>query len=218
MENVASQLCGKQGDMPRQVDVVRRRQEIYDAVFRLLVRGGVEQASLRKVADEAGLNIGAVRNYFSSHEELMAGAGREIIDRVTARLHGEAADLDAGADPAETVRTMLSELLPLDDVRRYETTVMFTLAEQGRFTPAYAALSAEIYDGTRRLIREILTRAGIAEVEIETERLASLIDGLAFNAITHQPPPPPAIQLKVLDFHLDQLRRTNPGRGGRSST
>lgn len=199
--------------MPRQVDAVRRRREIYDAVFRLLVRGGVEQASLRKVADEAGLNIGAVRNYFGNHEELMTGAAREIIERVTARLQAEAAAIEAGADPAETVRTMLGELLPLDDVRRYETTVMFTLAEQGRFTPAYAAMSAEIHDGTRKLIREILTRAGIAKVRIETERLASLIDGLAFNGITQQPPPSPAALLKVLDFHLDQLRRTNPDRG-----
>ena len=110
---------------------------------------------------------------------------------------------------------MLCELLPLDDVRRHETTVMFTLIEQARFTPAYAELSAQIHQGTRQLIREILSRAGIAEVEMETERLASLIDGLAFNGITQQPPPSPAALLDVLDFHLDQLRRTNPDRRGR---
>ncbi|SDS86772.1 TetR/AcrR family transcriptional regulator [Microlunatus soli] len=198
--------------MPRQVDVGRRRKEIYEAVFRLLVRGGVEQASLRKVADEAGLNIGAVRNYFDNHEELMTAAAREILDRISARLYADLAELEAGADPAEAARKMLCELLPLDETRRYETTVMFTLAERGRFTPAYAELSAEIHDGTRRLIHEILTRAGIADVEVETERLASLIDGLGFNGITHRPPPTPAFQLEVLDFHLDQLRRTNPDR------
>ena len=201
--------------MPRKVDVARRRQQIFDAVFRLLVRGGVEQASLRKVADEAGLNIGAVRNYFDSHQELMTAAAREVLDRITARLTADAAELEAGADRAELTRTMLSELLPLDDVRRYETTVMFTLVEQGRFTPAYAALSREIYRGTRQLIREILTRAGIADVEVETERLAALIDGLAFNGITYQPPPSPELQLQVLDFHLDQLRQANRGRSSR---
>lgn len=199
--------------MPRQVDVARRRQEIYDAVFRLLVRGGVEQASLRKVADEAGLNIGAVRHYFGSHEELMTAAAREILERISARLRAEVAEFEAGADPAQTTRQMLSELLPLDEVRRYETTVMFTLLEQSRFTPAYAELSTEIHDGTRSLIRQILTRAGITDIEVETERLASLIDGLAFNGITHRPAPSPDLQLAVLDFHLEQLRRVNPDRG-----
>lgn len=192
--------------MPRHVDVDLRHRRIFDAVFRLIVSGGAEQASLRKVAAEANLNIGAVRNYFASHEDLMQAAAREIVSRVSERLLRHVADVETGADPAVATRAMLSELLPLDEARRQETAVVFTFMMQGRFTPMYASLAAEIASGTRRLIRKILTSAGIDRVQTETERLLAVVDGLAFHGITDPEPLLPQEQLAVLDLHIAQLR------------
>ncbi|MFI9589760.1 TetR family transcriptional regulator [Nonomuraea sp. NPDC052265] len=41
-------------------------------VFGVVRRAGFEQASLRNVAEEAGLAIGSVRHYFAGHTELIA--------------------------------------------------------------------------------------------------------------------------------------------------
>lgn len=46
--------------MPKQVDHDERRREIATAVLRLVTTGGVEAASLRTVAGEAGVSMGAV--------------------------------------------------------------------------------------------------------------------------------------------------------------
>ena len=47
---------------------------------------GLERASLREVADEAGLAVGSVRHYFSSSEELLAHSFGVAVDRITGRL------------------------------------------------------------------------------------------------------------------------------------
>lgn len=71
------------------------RTRILEAVLRLVARGGIAEASLRKVAEEAGINIGSVRHYFGSAESLMTAAAEEVGARMGQRLD-EA--LPAGAD------------------------------------------------------------------------------------------------------------------------
>jgi TetR/AcrR family transcriptional regulator, transcriptional repressor of bet genes len=48
--------------MPKQVDHEERRQEIAAAVVRLVTTRGIETASLRTVASEAGVSMGAVQH------------------------------------------------------------------------------------------------------------------------------------------------------------
>ncbi len=71
------------------------RTRILEAVLRLVARGGIAEASLRKVAEEAGINIGSVRHYFGSAESLMTAAAEEVGARMAQRLDGA---LPAGAD------------------------------------------------------------------------------------------------------------------------
>ena len=46
--------------MPARIDPEQRRQQVIEAAFRLVVAEGMEGVSLRKVADESGLNIGCL--------------------------------------------------------------------------------------------------------------------------------------------------------------
>lgn len=91
---------------PGVVDPAARRQAVAAAVFRVVVRDGVERASLRNVALEAGLAIGSIRHCFDGHDAMIAFAVEALIHSIEDR-----ADLR----PAEQV---LSEVLPLDDRRR----------------------------------------------------------------------------------------------------
>ena len=63
--------CAKIRVMPKLVDHDQRRREIAAALTRLIVRVGVEGASVRAVAAEAGWSMGAVRYYFGTQEELL---------------------------------------------------------------------------------------------------------------------------------------------------
>ena len=63
---------------------------------RIIATDGLERASLREVADEAGLAVGSVRHYFASSEDLLAYSFAAVSDRILARLD-EAALSGAGA-------------------------------------------------------------------------------------------------------------------------
>ena len=107
--------------MPKQIDPVTRRLDVVNALFRVVVRDGLQHASLRTVANEAQLNIGSLADYFASQRELMRFAMRSMLDRATARLHrriDEMGDLRAlpRSEQLRCKANLLAELLPLDDL------------------------------------------------------------------------------------------------------
>ncbi|MFG2828313.1 TetR/AcrR family transcriptional regulator [Streptomyces sp. NPDC048434] len=203
--------------MPKQVDREARRRDVVDALFRVAVRDGLQRASLRAVADEARLNIGSVRHYFAGQEELMRFAMRSMLDRVGDRLQRRVDELgDLDGLPAAQIRRcaveLLSELLPLDDSRRAEVTVLVDFSTAARTHPAIDDLAQETATGTRTLVRRILTRLDTAgglrpglTVDTETERLTSLLDGLAFTAVLRPDVLDAQTCATVLRAHIDDL-------------
>ncbi|MFF4606512.1 TetR/AcrR family transcriptional regulator [Streptomyces sp. NPDC001339] len=209
--------------MPKLVDPEERRRVVVDALFRVVVRDGMQRASLRAVADEAGLNIGSLRHYFASQAELMDFAMRAMIDRVSERLVQrieEVGDLSGrtGPERLRLVAGLLEELLPLDDRRRAEVTVFLDFNAASRTNPAFQPLAHKAAAGTRKLIFRALTRLAEERVlrpgldlGVETERLAALVDGLGLGAVLH----PDALDAQscadVLHAHLRELTRSAGG-------
>lgn len=202
--------------MPKLVDRDSRRREVVDALFRVAVRDGLHRASLRAVADEAGLNIGSVRHYFADQRELMRFAMQTMLDRVDDRLQRR---IDEAGDPSafrpaqlrRLAADLLAELLPLDETRRAEAAVFIDFITAARTNPAIGGdLAHRAAVGTRTLVRRILVRmtesaAPRLDLDTETERLTSLLDGLSLNAILHPDLIDPRECIKVLQTHLDQL-------------
>ena len=192
--------------MPKVVDPVERRRELAEAVLRVIRRDGLEQASVRNVAREAGLSMGSLRHYFASQSELMVFAFRTIIDRIESRL----ARLEPESDPRRRAERVLAELLPLDDERRAENELWLAFTSRALVDPALGDLRDEGYDALRAGCRAILTdlsAAGLAptDVHTETERLHALLDGLAVHAAM-RPDIHTAESLKAaIGRHLDAL-------------
>lgn len=192
--------------MPKVVDPEARREDVVEAVFRVIRRDGLEQASLRNVAEEAGLAIGSVRHYFAGHGELMVFAMRAMASRVEQRLLAHLETLPV--DPA----SMLSELLPLDETRKDEVTVWLAFTMAARTRPELRPLATEVYDATRRLVTRILEgaeqrgrlRANLDHT-LETERLCALIDGLCVEGVLQPDRMTPATMTRALSLHLAGL-------------
>ncbi|MGH3783444.1 MAG: TetR/AcrR family transcriptional regulator [Pseudonocardiaceae bacterium] len=189
-----------------------RRLDVVEALFRTVVRGGLQQTSLRAVADEAKLNIGSVRHYFDNQQELMRFAMQSMLDRVAARLYRRVEQLPAlGAlSPPrrrQWVVDLLSELLPLDDARRGEVIVWMEFTTAARINPVFDDLARTSAAGTRSLVRQVLAgilRAGL-DLNVETERLAALLDGLSVNAVLRPDLLSVADCVAVLHAHLAEL-------------
>ncbi|GAA1385451.1 TetR family transcriptional regulator C-terminal domain-containing protein [Kitasatospora putterlickiae] len=204
--------------MPKVVIAENRRQDVARAVLRLVARDGLEHASLRNIADEAGLAIGSVRHYFDGQSEVVTFAMEELCARIGERVRRHAERLlnpaapTGPADRRAAVEALLAELLPLDDVRREEAELWLAFTTAARTRPELRPGAALLHESTRHLIARVLDearRAGGApadlDVPLETERLAALLDGLALGMVLHPAGVPPRTALLILRRHLRDL-------------
>ncbi|MFH8573751.1 TetR/AcrR family transcriptional regulator [Streptomyces sp. NPDC017993] len=203
--------------MPKYVDPDARRRVVVDALFRVVVRDGLQRTSLRAVADEAELNIGSLRHYFASQQELMHFAMQSMLDRLGSRLLERVEQIgELGRHPrreqVQLVADLLAELLPLDERRRAEVTVFLDFNTAARTNPDFGDLSRQSAAGARRLVHRALTRLtetgtlhpGL-DLDIETERLTALLDGLGLSAVLHPDILSPQTCIEVLLTHLGAL-------------
>lgn len=190
--------------MPKVVDPTQRRQAIGEAVWRVIERDGVEGASVREVALEAGLSTGSLRHYFGSQDRLLSFAMRMVMDRVEARVNA----VDRPSDPLEAASVVLAELLPLDAQRELENQVWLAFTARSLVDPTLRSLRDEAHQRLRSACQEWTRRLlppDSADVEIESERLFALIDGLAVHAAM-QPNQPLPLE-EVLNHHLTGMAR-----------
>lgn len=197
--------------MPKVVDPVERRLLLAEAVWRVVRRDGLENASVRNVAREAGLSMGSLRHYFSTQSELLAFALQAIIDRIETRI----AAIGPENDPRRRAELVLAEVLPMDADRRAENEVWLAYTARATVDPALRAMQDSAYDqlraGCGRIVRQLagetLTRA---EAELETERLHALIDGLAVHAAMRPDLNSPERLRAIVARHLDELESARP--------
>jgi AcrR family transcriptional regulator len=104
--------------MPKKVDHDERRRHIAEAVLRIAGRDGLDAATLRDVATEAGMSLGAVQYYMRSKDEMLRYVVAYLSERVTARIMA-GVDFES-LDVRSFLMTMAAEMLPLDDRRRAE--------------------------------------------------------------------------------------------------
>jgi AcrR family transcriptional regulator len=196
--------------MPKLVDHEQRRRELADAVWRVIRREGIDRASVRTVAAEAGWSPGALRHYFATQSALLAFAMRLVVERIEGRI----AALDRAADARESVEQVLHELLPLDDERRAENEVWLAFTARALIDPELRAQHNEIHDALHQACASALkdlAAAGRAQLgphtALQVERLHALTDGLAVHTALRPDLMPPETIIAVLRLHLDALDR-----------
>lgn len=187
--------------MAKHVDHHQRRDELAAAVWRLVVREGVEAASLRRVAAEAGWSVGSVRHYFATQHELLVFAMELVVTRATARLQAT----PPGADARTTAAALLHQLLPLDDERRAEMQVWLAFSTRAAVDPALRPLRDEAHAGIAQLCRELAATLGAADPDLTGGELHALADGLALQGVLTPHALPPARIEAILAGRLEEL-------------
>jgi len=196
--------------MPKQVDHQMRRRLIAEALWRVTVRQGLEEVSLRHVATEAGVSMGLVQHYFAGKDEMLLFALDTLNQHVSHRVAARVAALPDPNDPRALVRAVLLEMLPLDQERRDDAVVGFAFLAQAAVRPTIAttlqASFAQLQDFVSAELRRF-QEAGESQVDLDPERetltLLALLDGLTVQVLAGQYSAETA--LAVLDFHLDHL-------------
>ncbi|WP_420881789.1 TetR/AcrR family transcriptional regulator [Rhodococcus sp. (in: high G+C Gram-positive bacteria)] len=194
--------------MVKRTSTETRREEIADAVLRVIRRDGIGAASVRSIADEAGLSTGSLRHFFGTQSELLLFA----MELVTKRVYERIAAIGFTGDLRADARLLVEQFVPLDDDRRGEMDVWQAFVVAARTEPALAEVrdrtDREMYEGFLRMV-EPLTDAGLlvpgASAEVEAMRLHALVDGLAAHGVNHPRRMNAARIHAVLDAHFGTL-------------
>lgn len=198
--------------MPKIVDAHARRQDVVEAVLRIIAVDGLERASLREVADEAGLAVGSVRHYFAGSEDLLNYTFAVVVDRIVARLQegipAVRSSASGSTEQREAVLTLLGALLPLDGQRAAEAYAWLALRNAARIRPFLAAEADRSYREVAAVVGQVVMEL-LPEDEsqdrlvVEAERLLATLDGLCMHALLQPEWLTAAMCRDVLDRHLD---------------
>jgi AcrR family transcriptional regulator len=187
------------------VDADQRRRDVAQAVWRVVRRGGLEQASVRRVVQEAGLSMGSLRHYFATQSELLAFTLRTVIERIERRI----ASLPADPDPRRRAERTLLELLPMDAERAAENEVWLAFTARAQVDPELRAVRDEGYtvlrNGCRAIVQDLTPGRPGAEIEVATDHLHALLDGLAVHMATSPDVVPAERATAVIAAYLDDL-------------
>ena len=105
--------------MPKIVDHAERRREVLDATWRVIARSGLDTATTRAIAEEAGYSIGVLTHYFSDKQDILVSAHRLAFARARERILAATRTCSGIA----ALRLAMLEALPLDGERFVEAQV-----------------------------------------------------------------------------------------------
>jgi AcrR family transcriptional regulator len=201
--------------VPKLVDHDQRRAELARVVWTVIGRYGIEGATVRRVAEEAGVSIGGLRHYFDSQQGLLRFAAEAVARGVSARV---AEHLRAELTGVDRARLILAEFLPLDAERRVEVDVWLACLVRSRVDTSLEELRRASWVGERHLCRlavafcrEVAPPTVLGEaladprLERRAMRLHVFMDGLTLQAALY-PSELPTVEVRAaLDRELASL-------------
>ena len=158
---------------------------LVEATARILVRDGFDLASTNRIADDAGVSIGSLYQYFPSKEALVAA----VVERHNLQLMSvvHQAFVRAAPEPLETgIRLLLTAAI---EAHRIEPELHCVLAEQ---TPRSGALAnvelfqRNAYGLFQSYLEERRNEIGTDDLDLATFICVTSIEALTHTAVIHR--------------------------------
>lgn len=132
------------------------KESILDALLTLLSTRGADALTIRNVAAEAGVSVGAVQHHFASRDALIVAAMTAVNERFIARMHG----LISQEPSAEIrLRFFCHELAAIGSGNLTEAIVWNAFAARAGTDAEIRALHAANWAGTEHVILQLLADA-----------------------------------------------------------
>lgn len=196
--------------MPKIVNHQKQKEKVAQAVWRVILKNGIEKATVRNIAAEANLSVSTMRHYFSNQSELLYFAMKLILDRMKERLKSRVQRFDGS--PFETAKKIILFFIPCNEEEQTELKVWLSFNAKALSDDKMHELSNQMYDDTYRGIEwaiHILLEANLLkpdiDVQLEIERLYALVDGLAIHHILKPELLTPKKINVIITFHLQSL-------------
>jgi AcrR family transcriptional regulator len=138
--------------MPKIVDHRQRRDEIALVACRVVAQHGFGQATIVRIAREAGYTTGMIAHYFDTKQDIIVAALRLILRRIEQRLTPSA------GEPQADLLALLTEALPVDETRYMECAVWVAFWGQVPTDRRLRRMNAWLHREYLRLFERCLAR------------------------------------------------------------
>ncbi|PQP84027.1 TetR family transcriptional regulator [Paenibacillus sp. PCH8] len=196
--------------MPKIVDHDKQRVHVAEAAWRIIRKDGMEQASVRNIAEEAGISVGSMRHYFSTQSELLLYAMKLVSERVSNRIQ----QMSFNGSPMDNMKCLLLEFLPNTDEKLAEMEVWYAFTARSKTDPTLRELADTVYNELRQAVGSVITYLIKLDLsrpdlnkELEIERLYALLDGLGIHTVLRPDQMNGKIMDDILTLHLASLCR-----------
>lgn len=154
------------------------RARIVEAIIAVIADSGIERASVRAVAQRAGVSVGAVQHHFRTKDEMLEAAMELISANVTAGVGELVAE---GASACDVLRELAGMLAIERDEDRAMAGVWLDFVGLARVSPALAEIHcagwAQLRAAFARLVG--LAHPGHPAPAEAAETVLSVCDGIA---------------------------------------
>ncbi|MBG0814065.1 TetR/AcrR family transcriptional regulator [Planomonospora sp. ID82291] len=187
-----------------------RRRQIAEAVWRIAAERGLQAASMREVALEAGVSLRVVQYHFTGKHRLLVTALYLLHEDNERRARERIGALRDPVTPRALLQAIMSEFLPLDDRRRTALRVFAAYYARSLTDPALAAVFLSDADPLEQLVAAVIRQAqeqGAAPARLdpghEADLLVSGVSGLGMDVLHGRRTI--AQVRRVIDYHLDRI-------------
>jgi AcrR family transcriptional regulator len=202
--------------MPKIVDHAKRRDEIALVACRVVAEHGFDQASMVRIAREAGYTTGMLAHYFDTKQDIVIAALRLILRRIEERLTRP----PPAAGPPDLLQ-LLTEALPVDAHRRIECAFWTTFWGQVSADRRLRRINAWVHREYLRLFERCLAQGWPewskwppATREQVLRSLVTFINGLTASAVANVSDWPASAQIEQLRLQLQLLHAWALGTAG----
>jgi Transcriptional regulator len=174
--------------MPKVVDRDEIRDRLAKSAWRVISRGGLDAATFRAIAQEAGVSLGAMQHYFKTQSDLFSFCLSLSNSRCAERIRG--LKYPQERPYLDHLKAILYEVLPIDEERTVLAKVRLEFSLKSLYAPELNALREEMNENLRTVYSQalgLLLTFGIArdgfDQQLEVDHLYALIDGLTLRIL-----------------------------------
>ncbi|KOP25038.1 TetR family transcriptional regulator [Hapalosiphon sp. MRB220] len=163
-----------------------RRIKVAQAAWRVIIREGLDRASMRAIAQELGSSTGVVTHYFRDKEELILFALEQVFENtlVNVKICAE------GRQGIDRLTQMIFVALPLEDVDRADWKVWVAFLGYSIGREHLVREHRKRYDFLRQMLCQELADLQTAklirsdlDVILEANALIALVDGIGTGVV-----------------------------------
>lgn len=193
--------------MPKIVDHEKRRDEIALVACRVVAGGGFDQATIVRIAREAGYTTGMVAHYFDTKQDIIIAALRLMLRRIDERLLR-----NGGSEPPDLL-ALLTEMLPIDEERYIECAFWIAFWGQVTADKRLKRINAWVHREYQRLFERCLSRAWpewshwpVQTRDSVLRSVSTFINGLTASTVASRGDWPAQKQMEQVRLQIAMLR------------